>query len=114
MSWVRTPLAAPININLALLTEPSFPRTAHCSISGEKVPVDVLRPDPPDALDLASGKSRIFAGTSGWAYPTWKPGFYPPKTPAAQFLRYYADHLTAVEVNYTFRALPTSGMLQTW
>lgn len=57
---------------------------------------------------------HIFAGTSGWAYPTWKPAFYPAKTPAKKFLEYYASQLTSVEVNYTFRALPTATMLETW
>ena len=57
---------------------------------------------------------RIFAGTSGWAYATWKPGFYPARLPARKFLEYYASRLTAVEVNYTFRALPTPSMLQGW
>jgi uncharacterized protein YecE (DUF72 family) len=58
--------------------------------------------------------TRIHAGTSGWAYPTWKPGFYPPKTPAKKFLEFYASQLTSVEVNYTFRALPTAKMLEGW
>ncbi|MEO8735984.1 MAG: DUF72 domain-containing protein, partial [Edaphobacter sp.] len=58
--------------------------------------------------------TRIFAGTSGWAYPTWKPDFYPPRTPAKKFLEFYASQLTSVEVNYTFRALPTATMLEGW
>jgi len=58
--------------------------------------------------------TRIHAGTSGWAYPTWKPDFYPPKTPAKKFLEFYASQLTSVEVNYTFRALPTATMLEGW
>lgn len=58
--------------------------------------------------------TRIYAGTSGWAYPTWKPDFYPPKTPAKKFLEFYASQLTSVEVNYTFRALPTDKMLEGW
>jgi uncharacterized protein YecE (DUF72 family) len=57
---------------------------------------------------------RVFAGTSGWAYPTWKPEFYPAATPAKRFLEYYATKLTSVEVNYTFRALPTAKMLDGW
>jgi uncharacterized protein YecE (DUF72 family) len=57
---------------------------------------------------------NLFIGTSGWAYPTWKPGFYPAKTPARAFLNYYASQLTAVEVNYTFRTLPTATQLETW
>lgn len=58
--------------------------------------------------------TRIYAGTSGWAYPTWKPDFYPAKTPAKKFLEFYASQLTSVEVNYTFRALPTEKMLESW
>jgi uncharacterized protein YecE (DUF72 family) len=57
---------------------------------------------------------RLFAGTSGWAYPTWKPDFYPAGTPAKRFLEFYATQLTSVEVNYTFRTLPTAKMLDGW
>jgi uncharacterized protein YecE (DUF72 family) len=57
---------------------------------------------------------RLFAGTSGWAYPTWKPGFYPANVPAKKFLEFYASQLNSVEVNYTFRALPTAKMLEGW
>ena len=59
-------------------------------------------------------RDRLFAGTSGWAYPTWKPDFYPAGTAATRFLEFYATKLTSVEVNYTFRALPTAKMLQGW
>ncbi len=58
--------------------------------------------------------TRIHAGTSGWAYPTWKPDFYPARTPARKFLEFYASQLTAVEVNYTFRTLPTPKMVEGW
>ncbi len=58
--------------------------------------------------------AKLFAGTSGWAYPTWKPDFYPPKLPARRFLEHYASRLNSVEVNYTFRALPTEAQLAGW
>ena len=57
---------------------------------------------------------HIFAGTSGWAYPLWKPAFYPEKLPAKRFLEHYASRLNSVEVNYTFRAFPTSTTLAGW
>ena len=57
---------------------------------------------------------NLFIGTSGWAYPTWKPAFYPSNIPARSFLRYYGSQLNAVEVNYTFRALPTASQLENW
>ena len=59
-------------------------------------------------------RGHLFAGTSGWAYPTWKPGFYPPKLPARRFLEHYGSRLNSVEVNYTFRALPTEAQLAGW
>src|ERR1700722_5385294 len=61
---------------------------------------------------MASGK--VYAGTSGWAYATWKPEFYPAKLAAAKFLGYYATRLNSVEVNYTFRRYPTAKLLAGW
>ena len=58
--------------------------------------------------------AHLFAGTSGFAYPSWKPDFYPPKLPAKDFLKHYATHLNAVEINYTFRQLPKQTTLENW
>jgi len=58
--------------------------------------------------------AKIYAGTSGWAYSTWKPKFYPAKLGAAGFLEYYASRLNSVEVNYTFRTVPSKELLQGW
>jgi uncharacterized protein YecE (DUF72 family) len=56
----------------------------------------------------------IYAGTSGWAYPSWKPDFYPAKLASAKFLNHYATRLNSVEVNYTFRRFPTEKLLRGW
>lgn len=56
----------------------------------------------------------LYSGTSGFAYPSWKPEFYPEKVPAKKFLNYYATRLNAVEVNYTFRRLPSASTLENW
>jgi uncharacterized protein YecE (DUF72 family) len=56
----------------------------------------------------------IFSGTSGWAYSTWKPSFYPAKLASAKFLGYYASRLNSVELNYTFRRFPTEKLLAGW
>jgi uncharacterized protein YecE (DUF72 family) len=66
------------------------------------------------ASTTESVRSGIYAGTSGWAYPTWKPDFYPAGLPAKRFLEHYASRLNSVEVNYTFRAFPTAKMTDTW
>jgi uncharacterized protein YecE (DUF72 family) len=55
-----------------------------------------------------------YLGTSGWAYASWRPGFYPPKLGAKKFLEYYATRLNSVEVNYTFRQLPSETTLAGW
>jgi uncharacterized protein YecE (DUF72 family) len=57
---------------------------------------------------------KLFVGTSGWAYSSWKPDFYPPKTPATKFLSYYASQLNSVEVNYTFRTWASAKALKGW
>ena len=57
---------------------------------------------------------EIFIGCSGWAYPSWKPEFYPPSVPAKKFLEHYATRLNSVEVNYTFRSLPSESTVQSW
>lgn len=56
----------------------------------------------------------VYAGTSGWAYPAWKPSFYPAKLASAKFLGYYASRLNSTEVNYTFRRFPTEKLLSGW
>jgi uncharacterized protein YecE (DUF72 family) len=61
---------------------------------------------------MSTGK--IYAGTSGWAYASWKPKFYPAKLSSKKFLEYYATRLNSVEVNYTFRKIPTEKMLAEW
>jgi uncharacterized protein YecE (DUF72 family) len=58
--------------------------------------------------------ATLYAGTSGFAYPAWKPAFYPPKLPAKQFLKHYAERLNSVEINYTFRRLPSASTLANW
>jgi uncharacterized protein YecE (DUF72 family) len=58
--------------------------------------------------------ATLFAGTSGFAFPAWKPGFYPEKVPARQFLQYYAGRLNCVEINYTFRRTPSASTLDAW
>jgi len=58
--------------------------------------------------------ATLFAGTSGFAYPAWKPGFYPAGLPQTKFLEHYASRLNTVEINYTFRHLPSATTLESW
>ena len=58
--------------------------------------------------------AQLFAGTSGWAYPSWKPEFYPDKLAQKKFLSFYATRLNTVEVNFTFRQLVKETTIQNW
>ncbi len=56
----------------------------------------------------------IYAGCSGYSFKEWVGEFYPPKTPAREFLAYYATQLNSVEINHTFRRFPRHELMQTW
>ena len=58
--------------------------------------------------------ATLFAGTSGFAYAAWKPGFNPAKLAARDFLKHYAQRLNSVDINYTFRRLPAATTLASW
>ena len=58
--------------------------------------------------------AQLYTGTSGFAYPGWKPRFYPADLPEKKFLEHYASRLNCVEINYTFRRLPAATTLEKW
>jgi uncharacterized protein YecE (DUF72 family) len=58
--------------------------------------------------------ARLYVGTSGWSYPSWKPGFYPADAKPADFLGHYAQRLPAVELNTTGYRLPAEGQFERW
>src|SRR5215472_17278639 len=57
---------------------------------------------------------QLHVGTSGWSYPSWKPAFYPQKLPSKRFLEFYSTQLNAVELNATFRRMPTASSIAGW
>ncbi|HLJ93492.1 MAG TPA: DUF72 domain-containing protein [Gemmataceae bacterium] len=54
---------------------------------------------------------QIWIGTSGYSYPDWVGGFYPPDIRSGKMLAYYCQHFPLVELNFTFYRLPTAAML---
>jgi len=74
---------------------------------------------PPHADPAGSRRVRatlvtLRAGTSGYAYRAWSPAFYPPKAKATELLARYAERLSTVEANSTFRKMPPAGTLAGW
>jgi uncharacterized protein YecE (DUF72 family) len=57
---------------------------------------------------------KIFVGTSGYGYKEWKGKFYPAKISPKEMLRFYAERLSAVEINNTFYRMPTETVLTSW
>lgn len=53
-------------------------------------------------------------GTSGWQYRHWKKLFYPEKLRRAEWLSYYADAFSAVELNSSFYKLPEADDISRW
>lgn len=58
--------------------------------------------------------TRVYLGTSGWGYPSWKPDFYPQDVPQKKFLPYYAGVFNSVEVNYSFRQMLKAKTIGDW
>lgn len=64
-------------------------------------------------VPTASG-SGVLAGTSGFAFAEWKPGFYPADLKGDRMLAFYGEHLPTVEINVSFYRMPTTKMLEDW
>lgn len=56
----------------------------------------------------------MLAGTSGFSYPGWVPGFYPTGLRSKDLLPHYAGRLPVCELNNTFYARPTPARIAGW
>ncbi|MDQ3890923.1 MAG: DUF72 domain-containing protein [Actinomycetota bacterium] len=63
---------------------------------------------------IGASVTTPYVGTSGFAYPTWRGGFYPSDAKPGEFLRLYAERLPSVELNNTFYQLPSEDRLASW
>ncbi|MFB0565988.1 MAG: DUF72 domain-containing protein [Candidatus Aminicenantaceae bacterium] len=53
-------------------------------------------------------------GTSGWSYSGWKGRFYPEELSQKEWLPFYAQHFSTVEINMTFYRFPKPETLKGW
>ena len=58
--------------------------------------------------------NRVSVGTSGWSYPSWRPGFYPAGLDPSRFLAHYAGRFATVELNTTGYRLPAEEQFRRW
>ena len=56
----------------------------------------------------------IRIGTSGWTYRDWRGRFYPGRLPQREWLAYYAERFSTVELNVTTYRLPKEHDLARW
>jgi uncharacterized protein YecE (DUF72 family) len=58
--------------------------------------------------------AELRIGTSGWSYPSWRPGFYPAGLASEDFLDFYAQRFSSVELNSTGYRLPAEEQFDRW
>jgi uncharacterized protein YecE (DUF72 family) len=56
----------------------------------------------------------VSVGTSGWQYRHWRDAFYPAGLAAADWLAFYAERFSTVEVNASFYRLPKRETVERW
>lgn len=56
----------------------------------------------------------IRVGTSGWNYDHWKGPFYPDDLSQDEWLSYYAERFSSVEINNSFYSLPDTSTMERW
>lgn len=56
----------------------------------------------------------IYIGTSGWNYKDWKGPFYPTRLAPRDYLAFYAERFSTVEINNSFYRLPEIKTLESW
>ena len=56
----------------------------------------------------------LLVGASGFSFASWRPGFYPAGMKTAEFLSFYAQRLSTVELNGTFYRQPEAATFQKW
>jgi|SRR5262245_3350578 len=56
----------------------------------------------------------VRVGTSGWSYPSWRPGFYPAGLDPSAFLSFYGERFPTVELNTTGYRVPSADQFRRW
>lgn len=57
---------------------------------------------------------KVWVGTSGWQYASWRGTFYPARLPQAAWLAHYVTKFPIVEVNNTFYRMPEPTFIERW
>jgi uncharacterized protein YecE (DUF72 family) len=58
--------------------------------------------------------SKVYIGTSGWSYKSWRGPFFPKDVKVKDHLRYYTTHFPTTELNGVFYRTPTVEAVRGW
>jgi uncharacterized protein YecE (DUF72 family) len=58
--------------------------------------------------------SKVYIGTSGWSYKSWRGPFFPQEVKIKDHLRYYATQFPTTELNGVFYRTPTVEAVRGW
>jgi len=58
--------------------------------------------------------ARVWIGTSGWHYDSWRGRFFPERLPLKSQLQYYASQFPTTELNGVFYRTPTPEAVKSW
>jgi uncharacterized protein YecE (DUF72 family) len=58
--------------------------------------------------------ARVWIGTSGWHYDSWRGRFFPDRLPLKNQLQYYASQFPTTELNGVFYRTPTPEAVKSW
>ena len=58
--------------------------------------------------------ARIFIGTSGWSYKSWRGPFFPAEVMIKHHLQFYATQFETTELNGVFYRTPTLAAVRGW
>jgi len=73
------------------------------------VSLDVLK-----TLVILINEMKVFVGTSGWAYSSFKGWLYPENSKSRDWLKIYSEKFNTVEVNVTFYRRPRKSTFEKW
>ena len=57
---------------------------------------------------------KIYIGTSGWSYQSWRGPFFPKEVKVKDHLRFYAGQFNSTELNGVFYRTPTVEAVRGW
>ena len=58
--------------------------------------------------------ARVFIGTSGWSYSSWRGPFFPEEVMIKHHLQYYASQFDSAELNGVFYRTPSLEAVRGW